>query len=51
MESRVFVTTRSPDVVRTLHKAAATWGYPKRFLTDIQAESRPEGPPVVRATA
>jgi transposase InsO family protein len=32
--SRVFVTTRSPDVVRTLHKAAATWGYPKRFLTD-----------------
>ena len=34
VESRVFVTTRSPDVVRTLHKAAATWGYPKRFLTD-----------------
>jgi transposase InsO family protein len=32
--SRVFVTTRSPDVVRTLHKAAATWGYPQRFLTD-----------------
>ena len=31
---RVFVTTRSPDVVRTLHKAAATWGYPQRFLTD-----------------
>src|SRR5277367_68389 len=32
--SRAFVTTRSPDVVRTLHKAAANWGYPKRFLTD-----------------
>ena len=32
--SRVFVATRSPDVVRTLHKAAAIWGYPKRFLTD-----------------
>jgi transposase InsO family protein len=32
--SKLFVTTRSPDVVRTLHKAAATWGYPRRFLTD-----------------
>ena len=32
--SRAFVTTRSPDVVRTLHKAAETWGYPQRFLTD-----------------
>jgi transposase InsO family protein len=31
--SHVFVTTRSPDVVRTLHSAAATWGYPQRFLT------------------
>ena len=30
--SRLFVTTRSPDVVRTLHKAAATWGYPQRVL-------------------
>ena len=26
--------TRSPDVVRTLHKAVSTWAYPKRFLTD-----------------
>jgi transposase InsO family protein len=32
--SRVFVSTRSPDVVRTLHKAAGRWGYPQRFLTD-----------------
>ena len=32
--SRVFVHTRSPDVVRTLHRAAATWGYPKNVLTD-----------------
>ena len=32
--SKMFVTTRSPDVVRTLHRAAATWGYPRRFLTD-----------------
>ena len=32
--SKLFVTTRSPDVVRTLHKAAETWGYPRRFLTD-----------------
>ena len=32
--SRVFVTTRSPDVVRTMHRAAAQWGYPERFLTD-----------------
>ena len=34
MASRAFVSTRSPDVVRTLHKAAETWGYPQRFLTD-----------------
>jgi transposase InsO family protein len=32
--SRAFATTRSPDVVRTVHKAAATWGYPQRLLTD-----------------
>jgi transposase InsO family protein len=32
--SRAFVTTSSPDVVRTVHKAAVTWGYPQRFLTD-----------------
>ncbi len=32
--SRVFVTTTGPDVVRTLHRAAETWGYPQRFLTD-----------------
>jgi transposase InsO family protein len=32
--SRVFVHTRSPDVVRTLHKAASTWGYPHSFLSD-----------------
>ena len=32
--SRVFVRTRSPDVVRTLHRAAAQWGYPERFLSD-----------------
>jgi len=32
--ARVFVTTRSPDVVRTLHKAAGQWGYPASFLTD-----------------
>jgi Integrase core domain len=31
--SRAFVTTRAPGVVRTLHKAAATWGYPGSFLT------------------
>jgi transposase InsO family protein len=32
--SRVFVSTRSPDVVRTLHRAAAQWGYPEKFLSD-----------------
>jgi transposase InsO family protein len=32
--SRVLVTVRSPDVVRTLHNAAAQWGYPASFLTD-----------------
>src|ERR1700682_5272469 len=32
--SRAFVTVRSPDVVRTLHNAAAQWGYPESFLTD-----------------
>ncbi len=32
--SRVFVTTRSADVVRTIHKSAENWGYPAAFLTD-----------------
>jgi len=32
--SRAFVTTRSPDVVRTLHRSAVTWGYPQNFLSD-----------------
>jgi transposase InsO family protein len=32
--SHVFVTTRSADVARTLHKAAKKWGYPERLLTD-----------------
>jgi hypothetical protein len=35
--SRAFVHTRAHDVVRTLHKAAERWGYPERFLSDIQA--------------
>jgi transposase InsO family protein len=34
VESRAFVTTRSPDVVRALHRAAQRWGYPETFLTD-----------------
>jgi len=32
--SRVFVSVRSPDVVRTLHNAAGTWGFPETFLSD-----------------
>jgi len=32
--SRAFVTTRSPDVVRALHRAGAVHGYPQRLLTD-----------------
>ena len=32
--SRAFATTRSPDVVRTLHKAAESLGYPESLLTD-----------------
>ena len=32
--SRVFVSTRSPDVVRTLHRAPGQWGYPEKFLSD-----------------
>jgi transposase InsO family protein len=32
--SRGFLTTRSPDVVRTLHKAAESLGYPESLLTD-----------------
>ena len=34
VESRAFVTTRSPDVVRALHRAGRRWGYPQSFLTD-----------------
>jgi transposase InsO family protein len=32
--SRAFLTTRAPDVVRTMHRAAAIWGYPQAFLSD-----------------
>jgi transposase InsO family protein len=32
--SRAFVATRSPDVVRTLHRAAELHGYPESLLTD-----------------
>lgn len=32
--SRAFVTVRSPDVVRTLHRSAVTWDYPQNFLAD-----------------
>lgn len=31
VESRAFVTTGSPDVVRALHRAGQKYGYPKRF--------------------
>jgi transposase InsO family protein len=43
--SRAFVTTRSPDVVRTLHRAAERLGYPASFLTDNGAifTSTPRG--------
>ena len=34
VESRALRTARSADVVRALHRAAATWGYPERLLTD-----------------
>ena len=34
VESRAFVTARSPDVVRALHRAGQRWGYPQSFLTD-----------------
>lgn len=34
VESRAFRTTRSPDVVRALHRAAERWGYPEALLTD-----------------
>ena len=49
--SHVFVHTRSPDVVRTLHNAAAIWGYPQKFLTDIQAGWSPWDPQAVRPAA
>jgi transposase InsO family protein len=32
--ARAFVTSRSPDVVRTLHRAAERLGYPESLLTD-----------------
>jgi transposase InsO family protein len=34
VESRAFVRARSPDMVRSLHRAAGKWGYPESFLTD-----------------
>jgi transposase InsO family protein len=43
--SRAFVTTRGPDVVRSLHRAAETLGYPASFLSDNGAifTSAPRG--------
>jgi len=32
--SRAFVRVKGPDVVRSLHKAAARWGFPESLLTD-----------------
>jgi transposase InsO family protein len=32
--SRAMRTVKAPDVVRVLHQAAATWGYPASLLTD-----------------
>jgi transposase InsO family protein len=32
--SRAFVRVRGPEVVRSLHHAAARWGIPQSFLTD-----------------
>jgi transposase InsO family protein len=32
--SQALVRARSVDVIRVLHKAAETWGYPASFLTD-----------------
>ncbi|MGH9044591.1 MAG: integrase core domain-containing protein [Acidimicrobiales bacterium] len=32
--SRAMVTVKAPDVVRVLHHAAETWGYPASFLSD-----------------
>jgi transposase InsO family protein len=32
--SRAFVSTTSPDVVRSLHRAAVIYGYPESLLTD-----------------
>jgi transposase InsO family protein len=32
--SRAMGVVKATDVVRVLHKAAETWGYPKSFLTD-----------------
>jgi transposase InsO family protein len=32
--SRVFVTVKAPDVVRTIHRSAGIWDYPQRVLTD-----------------
>ncbi len=45
VESRVFRTTRSPDVVRALHRAGARYGYPEAMLTDNGAifTSAPRG--------
>ena len=34
VESRVFRTVRSTDVVRALHRAGQKWGYPQSMLTD-----------------
>ena len=32
--ARAMVRVKAPDVIRVLHKAAETWGYPASFLSD-----------------
>jgi transposase len=45
------VVFKAADVVASFHGAAAVHGFPAELLTDIQAESTPLGPWIVRPAA
>jgi len=43
--------TKAADVVATFHGAVAAHGFPAQMLTDIQTQSCPSGPWIVRPAA
>jgi len=49
--ARVLGTATAPQVLRVFRAAGERWGLPAALLTDIQAQSCPSGPWIVRPAA